>query len=57
MFGIGGLILGIILILVGLFMAFLFPGVAIHQTESFGRSGIVMGFILLIIGGILVFIP
>lgn len=56
MFGIGGLILGIILILVGLFLAFLFPGVTMHQTESFGYSGIVLGFILLIIGGILIFV-
>ncbi len=57
MFGIGGLVLGIILILIGLFLAFFFPAPQEHQPPPFGLVGVLLGFILLIIGGILVFIP
>lgn len=48
--------LGIILILIGLFLAFFFPGTQEHQPPPFGLVGVLLGFILLIIGGILVFI-
>ncbi|UCD07198.1 MAG: hypothetical protein JSW41_05230 [Candidatus Aenigmatarchaeota archaeon] len=56
MFGIGGLILGIILILIGLFLTFFFPGTQEHQPPPFGAVGIFLGLILIIIGGILVFV-
>jgi hypothetical protein len=57
MFGIAGLLLGIVFVLVGLFMAFFFPTATIHQTEGFGLAGVIIGFIVLILGGILVFLP
>lgn len=56
MFGLTGLIIGILLILAGLFLVFLFPSVGEHQPESMGWTGVVLGIIFLIVGAVLVFV-
>jgi len=56
-FGLAGFGIGILLIIVGIFLAFFFPMTYQHQTEKFGVVGVVMGLIFLIVGGLLVFIP
>lgn len=56
MFGILGWLIGGLLLLVGIFLVFFFPGVTEHQPESMGMTGIVLGVILIIIGGVLVFV-
>lgn len=55
MFGILGILAGILCILVGGFLVFMFPHPTRHQPEQMGIVGIVLGFILLIIGFVLVF--
>ncbi len=55
MFGIWGIVLGIILGAFGLFMVFFFPHETMHQTEEFGVSGIVIGIISLVASSFLIF--
>jgi hypothetical protein len=55
MFGLLGVVIGIVLILLGGFLVFFFPSTTIHQGEDFGVAGVVLGFIILLIGGVLVF--
>ena len=57
MFGLAGIAIGVVLIVIGLFMVFLFPGTKEHQPETMSFAGIITGFILLIIGGLLIFLP
>ncbi len=54
MFGIIGFIVGILLILLGGFMAFFFPSDDRHQSDSIAVGGIVIGLIILLFGFILV---
>lgn len=56
MWGFLGIVVGILLILIGGFLMFLFPGAPEHQTESFSLVGVVLGFILIVIGGLLIFL-
>jgi hypothetical protein len=56
MFGIIGILVGLLLILIGGFLVFFFPSTAEHQPHPFDITGVVLGFILLIIGGALIFV-
>lgn len=55
MFGIGGLIGGVLLLLFGLFCVFFFPSSQTHQETELAIGGVVIGVISLIVGAILVF--
>jgi hypothetical protein len=57
MFGLIGLIAGIILILISVFLIFFFPSTAELQSYSFGKNGVLFGFLLLFIGIVLLFLP
>lgn len=56
MFGMAGLVIGILLLLFGAFMIFGFPAAEEHQPPSFSWAAIVIGFIVAIIGAVLVFV-
>jgi len=56
MFGIAGILVGLLLVLVGGFLVFFFPNTMEHQPPPFDTVGVVLGFILLIIGGVLIFL-
>lgn len=60
MFGILGIIVGIILIIAGLIIAVYLPGISggleMHQPQQFSVSFIIIGIILIIVGGVLVFV-
>jgi hypothetical protein len=56
MFGLLGIVVGIILLALGIFLVFFFPNVTEHQPTSMGWTGIVLGFIFIVIGGILLFV-
>jgi len=47
-------ILGIVLLLVGFFLFFLFPTSTDYQPESFGYTAIILGFVLMVVGGFLI---
>ncbi len=55
-FGLAGIIIGILMILVGFFLVFMFPTTTVHQGEKFGIVGIIMGIVLLMLGGALIFL-
>jgi hypothetical protein len=55
MFGLLGIIFGIILFLVGGFLVIFFPSTEEHQGDTFSIVGILLGFIFLIAGFFLVF--
>ena len=55
MFGTIGAIIGIIMLVAGVFLAFFFPGTTAHQPEGFAVLGIIMGIALLAGGILLVF--
>ena len=55
MFGLGGFLIGILLLLFGVFCIFFFPSSQTHQEGSLTIGGIFIGVVSLIIGGILVF--
>jgi hypothetical protein len=61
MFGITGAVIGIILIIIGIFFVFFLPGTSggkltTYQPQEFSVSFIVMGIIFIIIGAILIFV-
>jgi len=56
MFGILGILVGILMVLAGGFLILFFPSTGDHQPPPFDLVGVVLGFILLIIGGVLIFI-
>ncbi len=56
MFGLLGVIVGIILIIVGGYMFFFMPMTIEHQ-EGFGISAVIIGLIFMIAGFVLVFVP
>ena len=56
MFGFVGIIVGILLLIAGVFLVFFFPTTEEHQPVSFGVTGIVIGIVFLIIGFVLVFL-
>ncbi len=55
MFGLWGLIGGIVLIILGGVMIFVFPSTGEYQTDDFATVGIVIGFVLAISGALLMF--
>ncbi len=57
MFGMKGIIGGIVLIIIGIFFVFIFPGASSYQPEKFSIVAILLGLILIITGVILIFIP
>lgn len=54
-FGIAGLIIGVLLLAAGIFLIIGFPAAEEHQPTEFSLAGIVLGVIFLIIGAVLVF--
>ena len=56
MFGFTGVIAGIILILIGGILIFLFPSATDYQPDEFGIVIVVVGFIMIILGAILIFL-
>ena len=56
MFGLGGIAAGLILIIIGAALVFLFPGPGEYQPASFTMTGIVIGFVMIIMGAILIFV-
>lgn len=56
MLGFLGIVVGILLILIGGFLIFFFPGTEEHQPNSFAWLGILIGFILIAIGVVLIFL-
>ena len=54
MFGVIGLLGGILLIFLGGFLVFFFPSEGRHQQQSLSMGGIIIGFIFLLFGFILV---
>jgi uncharacterized membrane protein len=55
MFGLVGILGGILLILVGIFLAFFFQAPTDNQPESMGYLGIVLGLVLIVVGFVLIF--
>jgi hypothetical protein len=61
MFGIAGIVIGIIMIMAGGYFVFFMPGpsargLPTYQPHEFGVSFIVIGIFLIIIGAVLVFL-
>ena len=57
MFGLGGLIAGILLILIGGGLIFFFPGTSgKYQPSEFSITIIVTGFVMIILGAVIVFV-
>jgi uncharacterized YccA/Bax inhibitor family protein len=50
-----GKVVGVVLLLLGVFLVIFFPWITKHQPESFGKSGILLGLIFLVIGLFLLF--
>jgi len=57
MFGLAGIIVGILLLLFAAFMIFFFPMSREHQPDPYGFNGVLLGFIAGIIGVALIFLP
>ncbi len=56
MFGWAGILIGVLMVVVGIFMAF-FSQVAVeHQPQDFGYLAIGIGIILIFAGGALIFL-
>ena len=55
MFGIFGIIGGILLILAGIVLFFIMPGPGSYQPDSFAVVFIVLGIVFMIFGALLVF--
>jgi hypothetical protein len=55
MFGIFGIVGGIVLILAGIFLFFLMPGPESYQPDSFSIVIIVLGILCMIFGALLIF--
>ena len=56
MFGVTGIIAGILMIIIGGLLVFFFPSATEYQPSDFGIIVIVVGFVMIILGGILIFI-
>ena len=56
MFGLAGLIVGIILIVIGGALVFFFPSASTYQPQEFGIVAVVVGFVMIILGAIMVFV-
>ena len=56
MFGLGGIVAGIVLILIGGAMVFFIPSSTTYQRGEMTAMGVVIGFVLIILGAILIFV-
>ena len=56
MFGIWGIVVGILSLLVGIFLVFFFPSSFKTQETELAIGGIFLGVIALIVGGVLIFL-
>jgi uncharacterized membrane protein HdeD (DUF308 family) len=56
MFGITGVIAGIIMIIVGGILVFFFPAASTYQPRDFSVLVVVIGFILIILGAVMAFV-
>jgi len=56
MFGLIGIVIGILLLLVGIFLVFFFPSTMEHQPPGMSVTGVVLGLVLLVVGFVLVFL-
>ena len=56
MFGLGGMVAGILLILVGGALIFFFPSAVKYQPQDMGILVIIVGFVMVIIGAIFIFV-
>lgn len=56
MFGLLGIIIGILLLLVGMFLVFFFPTTTEHQPQTMSYAGIFLGIVCLVGGFVLVFL-
>lgn len=57
MFGVLGILIGIVLGAIGVFLIFGFPANPEHQPKNFSIIGVIIGFILAITAGLLIFLP
>jgi hypothetical protein len=55
MFGLFGIVGGILLLLFGIFCVFFFPSSYIHQENELTIGGIIIGVVSLIVGAMLIF--
>ncbi len=55
MFGLWGLVIGVLLLLFGIFCVFFFPSSEKHQEQELAIGGVFIGVVSLIIGAVLVF--
>lgn len=55
MFGLFGIVGGVLLLLFGIFCVFFFPESSIHQESNLAVGGIMIGIVSLIAGAMLVF--
>ncbi|MBU0953331.1 MAG: hypothetical protein KKA90_02840 [Nanoarchaeota archaeon] len=56
LFGLTGGVVGVILLLLGVFLVFFFPGTAEHQGSTFSTTGIILGIIFLMLAGAFFFL-
>jgi len=56
MFGLWGLVFGVLLLAFGVFAVFFFPSSSTHQESELAIGGVIMGVISLLIGAALVFL-
>ncbi len=56
MFGITGVIAGIIMIIIGGLLVFFFPSASIYRPQEFDIAIVVAGFVMIILGAIMVFV-
>lgn len=56
MFGLWGFIIGILLLLAGIFLVFFFPTAGDMQPDDMAWTGVLVGIAFLIIGAALVFL-
>ena len=56
MFGLGGIIAGIVLVIIGGAMVFFIPSATTYQRGEMTTMGVVIGFVLIILGAIIIFI-
>ncbi len=55
MFGIVGIVVGVLMLLFGAFCVFFFPSSHIHQQQELAMGGVIIGIVSLLIGAALVF--
>ena len=56
MFGLGGFVAGILMILIGGALIFFFPSAVKYQPDEMGIIIVVVGFVMAIVGAIFVFV-